>query len=86
MLNWTLEKLSLRQYGRDTARYTAASDDGLQPFVIRVRVTKGKCFFVLSQGAQHYTTMRSLERAKAVAQKIHNRRSGSNASVLGSGR
>jgi hypothetical protein len=78
-LNWKLEKLSLHQFGRDTARYSAASGDGRQPFMIRVRVTRDKTakklktFFVVSQGAQHYTTVRSLERAKAVAQKIHDK-------------
>jgi hypothetical protein len=76
-LDWKLEKLSFDQFGRDTARYSAATGDGRQPFLIRVRVTKDKTtkklktFFVVFQGAQHYTTVRSLERAKAVAQKIH---------------
>jgi hypothetical protein len=78
-LNWKLEKLAFDQYGPDTARYSAATGDRRQPFVIRVSVTRDKTtkkikpFFVVSRGAQHYTTVRSLERAKAVAQKIHDR-------------
>jgi len=69
-LTW-VEKPVKRLYGQlklDTAHYEAEFGDGNAPYFIRVRVTNGKTFFIVSRGMQHYTTVRSLERAKAVAE------------------
>src|SRR5262249_7552584 len=50
------------------ARYEAESGDGNPPYCIRVRTIKGKTFFIVSPGMQHYTTVRSFEKAKAFAE------------------
>jgi len=71
-LTW-IEKPVKRLYGQlsdemDAAHYEAELGDGKPPYFIRMRMTKDKTFFIVSRGAQHYTTVRSLEKAKAVAE------------------
>jgi hypothetical protein len=56
----------------DCARYEAEIGDGKPPYCIRVRTTKGKTFFIV--GAQHYTVLRSFEKAKAFAQANYDER------------
>jgi len=48
--------------------YQAEIGEGRPPYVIRLRVTNGKTYFIVGRGAQHYATAGSLERAKAIAE------------------
>jgi hypothetical protein len=67
-LVWIEKPVSGWKYRQDAARYEAEIGEGKPPYVIRVRVTKGKTFFIVSRGAGHHATVRSLDRAKAIAQ------------------
>jgi hypothetical protein len=72
MLTW-IEKPALihppnHRLEPDTARYEAEIGNDKPPYRIRVHTTKGKTFFVVSRGSQYYTTVRSLEKAKAFAE------------------
>jgi hypothetical protein len=73
-LTWVEKPVPNRYGGSDTNRYEAEIGEGKPPYVIRMRVTKGNTFFVVSRGAQHYTTVRSLDRAKAIAQAHNDKR------------
>jgi len=67
-LIWTEVPVPRRYSSSDTARYQAAIGEGKPPYLIRVRITNGKTFFIVSRGMQHYATVRSLDRAKAIAE------------------
>jgi len=71
-LTWTEKPALLHPRGHwwdpDCARYETEIGDGKPPYCIRVRTIKGRTFFIVSRGAQHYTTVRSFEKAKAFAE------------------
>src|SRR5262249_25791554 len=70
-LTWIEKPVRNDWYSRnDSARHEAEVPlrPDLPPYLIRARTTNGKTFFILSRGMQHYTTVRNLERAKAVAE------------------
>jgi hypothetical protein len=66
-LTWIERPITSKWLG-DRACYEAEFGQGRPPYRIRERVTNGKTFFMIGRGMQHYTTVRSLERAKAFAE------------------
>jgi len=74
-----IEKPVRRLYGQlsaDAAHYQADFSEGKPPYLIRKRITKGKTFFIVSCGLQHYATVRSLERAQVIAEADYVARKG----------